>query len=326
MPTEEPNSADPVEPDLSPEAFAGAPNPDDSLPEKPDAADGETKPAKAEGEETPGLEAPDATDPLADPPEFWSKERKALWAKADPELRQAILDHDKEARSNHSKRIEEASLAKKKAEELSQQAIKDRDDLANWWQQTGPKLAQQFQDKWAQVDWQKLAAEDPARYTVLKQAREDEANVLGETIRKHEAEVQASTKRAALAHQEVRRSEHQKLAEKLPDYFGKPEVAQKTYDELATYLVDQGIPKDRIPAIYEAAVVEIALKALRFDKAQKAAKTVAQPKPGETTQPVTVKPAGKSNDGPQSSAEREAMKKLRSGGRVSREDASILFA
>lgn len=317
-----------AEPDNSREAWAAAVNDE----ETPVVAVAEETPAVADAEpadapEVAGQTEGDAAE-VADlePPEFWSKERKALWAKADPELRQAILDHDKEARSSANKRIEEAADLRKKAEALSAAAIKDRDDLAQWWQQTGPRLAKQFQDKWAGINWAELAESDPARYTVLKQQREDEAGTLGETIRRHEAEVEQSNKRAAAAHQDVRRSEHEKLATELPTYFGKPDVAQKTYDDLSTYLVEQGVPKDRIPNIYEAAVVKIALKAMRFDKAQAAAKKVSQPGAAPAKPGVEVKPGPKANSGPASTAEREALAKLRNGGKLSREEGSLAFA
>jgi hypothetical protein len=72
---------------------------------------------------------------------------------------------------------------------------------------------------------------------------------------------------------DARQVEHSKLANKLPEYFG-PDVAAKTYGELGNFLFAKGIPADRINAIHEAPIIELALAAMRFEQAQKQASTV----------------------------------------------------
>ena len=79
---------------------------------------------------------------------------------------------------------------------------------------------------------------------------------------------------------EARQVEHAKLAKKLPEYFG-PDVSAKTYDDLGNFLFAKGIPADRINAIHEAPIIELALAAMRFEQAQKQASTVTKPRCGE---------------------------------------------
>lgn len=282
-----------------------------------DAGDG-TGDGEGEGDGEGGGAATDL-----DPPEFWSKEKKALWEKADPELRQAILDHDKEARGSANKRIEEAATQRKEAERQSQEAIAVREQLAAWWKQTGPVLAQQFQSKW-NIDWQALAKDDPARYVALTAQRDQEAATLSETIKRHEAEVQASDQRATQALQATKRAEHEKLATEMPEFFGKPEVAQKTYDELSTYLQGEGIPADRIPNIYEASVIKIAHKAMMYSRAVAAAKKANAGKGPQQQTGVRVTPGPKSDQVSRNSgATKASMAKLRSGERLTRDDAAL---
>src|SRR4029077_20731161 len=105
----------------------------------------------------------------------------------------------------------------------------------------------------------------------LNQIRMDEATVLAEASRRGQQDIKAATQRAEQAFQQAKLAEHGKLAQKLPDYFGAPEMARKTYDELGKFLFTKGIPADRINQIHEAPIIEMALNAMRFEQAQKKA-------------------------------------------------------
>lgn len=280
--------------------------------------EGEVEPeaeAEPEGEEQP--------DPYAEAPEFWSAERKAAYAKiTDPEVRQAIHENEKERVTATNKKIEEAALSRKSLEEQVSTFTQERDQLVGWWKEMAPKLGQAFQNKWAGVDWQGLAAEDPARYVQAKAAYDQEFGLFQQAAQRHEAEIAAANKRAEQALGKSKAAEHAKLAEKFPDHFGG-EKAQKTYDDIAGYLLQQGVPADRVPHIYESFVVGVALKAMLYDKAQAALKAG---KPASATQTPTRIPPGPRRGNPQrGEANRQAEQRLRDGQTLSDDDVAALF-
>jgi hypothetical protein len=301
-------------------------------PNKPEArqeSSGDDEPvAAAAGEGEPETDEP---DPYAEPPEFWSKERKELYARVtDPEVRQAIHEQEKERVAATSKKLEEAANERKTSIEKAQQLESERDQLANWWKDTGPKLAAAFRSRWENVNWDQLAADNPAEWARQKQEFENHSNLIRGAAEKHEGELRAASQRAAQSLQRAKRDAHEEVAKKYPDHFGKPEVAQKTYDEIRDYLMEQGVPADRIPNIYEPFVVGTALKAMLYDKAQAAAaKAKANPmQPTTATQtPRRIAPGATSRGQPNTSnADRQALERLNNGETLSREDAGRLFA
>lgn len=299
-------------------------------PEGNDDAPASESPSKEEGESQAEGEQPEAeaaADEYAEPPEFWTAERKGLWNKDLPlELRQAIHEHERASASAINGRLMEAAEARKKAEADLQKYNQERDQLAQWWQQKGPELHRAFASKWDGVDWVKMATEDPALYAQAQAQRDQEARVLQEATVRHQAEVAAANTRAQQALAQAKTSEHTKLAAKLPQYFGEGK-AQATYDEVGKYLMNLGIPAERVTAIYEAPVIETALKAMLYDKAQAAlkAKPAAPPNTATQTSRRVVPGARQPGQPTQNDAARQAMKRLRETGQVSEDDASLLF-
>lgn len=317
---------------LSPEDFAQMDEGEVRLPENNPNLRQETPQEpedEIEVEEQPEAE-PEAGDPYAEAPEFWSKERKALYAKiTDPDVRKAIHEQDAESRSAVSKKIEEAALEKKSLAEKASEYERERDQLAAWWKDTGPKLATAFRSKWEGVNWSELAENNPAEYVKLQEAYKQDVALIQQAAERNEREQALANKRAEKALQDTKRAEHEKLAAKLPEHFGKPDVAQKTYDQLAEYLVKNGVPADRIPNIYESYVVEVALKAMLYDKAQaaRASATTQQPPTTATQTPRRIAPGASQKAGQprQSDAYRQARERLNNGENLSREDAALLF-
>ena len=118
--------------------------------------------------------------------------------------------------------------------------------------------------------------------------RMDEAALLAEAHRRGQEDIRAANQRAEQAFEQARLGEHAKLVAKLPDYFGSPESARKTYDEIGKFLFAKGISADRINAIHEAPIIELALAAMRFEQAQKKASPVLRSSDG----PVLRSPEG----------------------------------
>jgi hypothetical protein len=322
------------EPDDSPESWAAAVNETDEA--QPDPAESSSAPSETSsteevsqgaGEEPEGAGEQVDDDP---PPDFWSAERKALWAKIqDPEVRAAIKGHVEDASKAISSKMEEAAKARKAAEDQAKQYEVQQAQSVAWWQQFGPVLQKQLQGKWAGVDWAGLARENPAEYVAKKAEYDAEQAQFSALAQRQQQEAQDVARRAQEHHQRERMAEHQKIAAKYPKEFGTPEVAQKTYDAIAAYLVKEiGVPADRIPNIYESYVVETAYKAYKYDQLQKKAKEVTTPKPLQqdaAKTPTRVVPGAGRTANPSNEAGRQALQALRNGERMTAEQLADAF-
>jgi hypothetical protein len=216
-------------------------------------------------------EAPDGA--TAEPaPEFWNAEDKAAWNAVPPELRPVLRKYEQQRVEFVNEKAREAAAVRAQAIEEVRRANAAAEQTAAWWQQAAPALQRAFVDKWSHVNWAELAEKDPKEWARLNQQRLDEANLLAEANRRGEAELVAARQRAEQEFQSARRSEQAKLAAKLPDWFGTPDIAQKTMDGLRAFLFSRGIPPDRIDAIYEAPIIELAFSAWRFEQAQELAR------------------------------------------------------
>ena len=128
--------------------------------------------------------------------------------------------------------------------------------------------------------------------------------------------------------QAARRAEHAKLAEKLPEYFG-PDRARQTYDALSRFLFDKGIPADRIAQIYEAPVIELALAAMRWERAQLALRSRDRGEGGRNpakTTPTRIPPGPATAAGNRGrEAARQVGERFRQSGGASIADAAELI-
>src|SRR5262249_28298742 len=134
---------------------------------------------------------------------------------------------------------------------------------------------------------------------------------------------------AAQELQRLRSAEHAKLAEKLPDFFGTPDAAARTYDELGRFLGAKGIPAERINAIYEAPIIELALNAFRFEQAQQhALRSAERAKQGQSARPTPTRiapgPASRAGNH-RGDAARQVGERFRQSGGSSLADAAELI-
>jgi len=300
----------------------------------PDVEPGEPAGESADG---PEADVEVETDPQAavadEAPEFWSADDKAAWQDVPEALRPMLRKYEQQRIAFVNEKTREAAQVREEAVRVAQGAVGVVEQAAAWWQQNGPAFQQTFADRWSQVDWNKLAADNPAEWTRLKQQRDHEATLLVEANRRGQAEIAIANERAERSLFEARQVEHTKLAKKLPEYFG-PDVAGKTYDDLGNFLFAKGIPADRINAIHEAPIIELALAAMRFEQAQKQALTVrassssaaATTNSTAKTTPTRVAPGPAFRAGNrQSEAARQVGERFRRSGGASIADAAELI-
>lgn len=268
-------------PEEQPAGEEAAPEPSETEPEAEPTAEEEP------GAETPA-EEPEAEQPEPEPvpaieaPQFWDAEAKTAFKTLTPEQQRIVADQTRAQVAAAAKAIEQAAEARKAAEGQASKVTQ----LAELLNDFLPKAADTFKNKWVDHDWDRLAAEDPAQYVRDKRqfdkeqeqlqalaVRADEANRL-EIQRYQAAEYEALGQLAATQ------------APELVD----PKTAQQSRSAVATYLASNGIQPDRLPLISATEMV-IAYKAMKYDEAQAAAKTVAsapKPKPAAKPAPKTA--------------------------------------
>jgi hypothetical protein len=283
---------------------------------------------EGEGEEPEEAAEDEAPAEGSDAPEFWSADDKAAWNAVPAELRPVLKKDEQQRVEFVNEKAREAATVRARAAEEVQRANAVVDQAAQWWRQAGPALQQAFADKWSRVNWTELAEKNPAEWARLNQIRMDEVAVLAEANRRGQQDVQAATARAEQAFQHARRVEHAKVAAKLPDHFGTPEKAARTYDELGKFLSSKGIPADRINQIHEAPIIEMALSAMLYERARTKASTVTSGAANTTARatPTRVAPGPARRTGNQASeAARQVGERFRKNGGNSIADAAELI-
>ncbi len=215
-----------------------------------------------------------------DPPEFWNAADKAAWAELTPRAQEVIIRKEAERVAAVREKIQEAAADRTKHEAELAKYKGTVEQGATWWEANGPKFVQAFSDKWAPYTAEvmgRLAAENPGEWARVTEARNQEHRLLVEANDRGQKDIQERNSQFEAKFQETRRAEHEKVAKSLPDYFGTPERAARTYDELGKFLFSKGIPADRIKMIHEAPIIEIALDAMRWQRAQAKTAPAATP-------------------------------------------------
>lgn len=265
----------------------------DQAPQQEDAAEAAEAPQEESAADDAAPEG-DGEPASYEPPEFWSAEDKAKFAEMSPEHQAIALKYEQQRVEFVNKKAQEAAAERQKAQEEAKKALDTVAQAASWWEQNLPAMQQAFASKWQQVDWNKLAEENPAEWARLKQQAENEAGLLQQAHQRAQADMQLREQRAQQELVERKRAAHEEIARKMPDLFSGEKAAQ-TYDKVGKYLLAQGIPADRINAIHEAPIIELATKAMMFDEARKQASTVTQTRAADgkftaKTAPTTVQP------------------------------------
>lgn len=239
-----------------------------------DAAPEETPPS---GEDEPGENEPQDEAPAPiEAPVSWSKDAKEEWAKLPREAQQIIAARET-ARDAEVRRVqnEQAELAKV-VETERQQRGQERDQYAKTLQHLSllvmPDLA-----RFQQLDWAKLAQEDPARYVAEQAARDGLMGRFGAVQGELQRIQQAQQAEQAQVQAQALQREKAKLIETVPE-FADPSTAKEFANELSTWLAGKGFTPQEIGGISDHRMIMVARAAMQAERlaASQAAKTQQQ--------------------------------------------------
>lgn len=239
-----------------------------------DADDGAEPPA--DGDETGAELEPVAA---AEPPKYWSKDAKAIFAAMTPEQQAVVL-------AQEGPREEITAKVKAEAAEQSQKAQAEMGRVAQLAEALADRLPQwveTFQSRWGTQtpDWVAYAEQHGVEaMTLAKTQFEQEQHQLREAAQATQI-VQAQAREAEV------KAEVAKLAELAPDLVD-PKTGPAKVREISEYLAAQGIPAAAVQNISAIETV-IARKAMLWDQAQAKAKAAPNPAPKTTpqTRPLT---------------------------------------
>ena len=275
------------------------------IPAAEDDANGADRPTEGEDEEG----AAEPAEPAISPPPFWDAEDKAAFALLSREVQERVVKYARKGDAVTSKALEEAASTRKAAEAAHAQAHAKFQELNAHVEQS----AALFVRKWDNIDWPawfqtnpQLAAQAHAEFTA-------EQGVMKGLL-------DAKTKAEQDAEQRFLQSEAQALSELAKS---DPVVAdlldakegQARRTEVAQYLVQHGIPQDRLKLI-SATEMSLARKAMLYDKAQAALKSKSSNPPPAASKPPPMSGGAR---GPSTSAMSvaAASSKLGKSGKVS---------
>lgn len=153
--------------------------------------------------------------------------------------------------------------------------------------------------KGPEVDWAKLAREDPQEYAA-KRAEHDEIQRQQQQVEAEHQRVVGEQKAKYLREKQARiDAETRKLVEALPSW-KEPKVAEKEQAAMIDYAMKMGFTAEDLDTVEDHRVFVMLHKAMQYDKAQRAQSQVAEevkeklvkPKPGKNLKPGTKKGQG----------------------------------
>jgi hypothetical protein len=223
--------------------------------------------------------------PAIDPPASWKAEDRALWAKVPPDVQAIIARRDREANDIVLVRTTEMAEERRASAEAR---LAERGE----YKQNLEKLlfvASPEAQKFAQIDWQRLAAENPADYVRLTAERDALRGRIGAIQGEiQRIDYQSNAEREQQFGQ-FREQQAQLLAQKLPVY-GDAERGPKFVRELTDYLQTQGFTPQELAAVVDHRAILLAEKAMRADRAAAARNGAnAQKAPPPRVQPPGTK-------------------------------------
>jgi hypothetical protein len=223
--------------------------PDEELAQEADAAPPEVE-APGETEEIDPAEEL----PTIDPPRSWTKEEKEAFQALPREHQQNIADRERARDADLRRRQDEVAAVRREAEAQAHARIQAAEQARRHYEAALPQLQQaiqqhintEYQDIKTWVDVQKMAAEDPIRYSRWSAAQAQSAQA-----KQAAKDAQDKADREAWdSFQGFKSQETQRFLEKAPE-FADPAKAPKYQAQAREYLINEiGVPEARLAAMY----------------------------------------------------------------------------
>jgi len=253
-------------PPREPQEAPAAPEPGD------DPAVGPEDPAPDDTEEADLPDEPDGeadTEPAAvEPPRSWSNADKEVFNSLPPEAQAVIARRESERDRAFTQKTQEIAQHRQALEATFGEIQNERQSYAKNLEQLLFVAAPEAQ-KFAQIDWQRLASEQPAEYVRLTAERDALRGRIGgiqqELQRVSEQSQQAQAQQLAA----LRQAEMGRLVEKLPD-FGDETKGPKLAGDMRAWLQQRGFNDTEIGQVIDHRVLLVVNEAMRASQQREA--------------------------------------------------------
>ena len=279
-----PQRAQQTPPQEAPEAPA-APEPGD------DPAAGPEDPAPSDTEEAeppePDGDDADTEPPVVEPPRSWSNADKEVFAQLPPEAQAVIARRESERDKAFSQKTQEIAQHRQALEATFGEIQNERQSYAKNLEQLLFVAAPEAQ-KFAQIDWQRLASEQPAEYVRLTAERDALRGRIGGIQQELQRVQQQAQQAQAQQFAALRQAEMVKLVEALPE-FGDAEKGPKLAADMRQWLQRKGFRDDEIGQVIDHRALLVVNEAMLADRAR-SARQAAETK--RNTNAPAVQPPG----------------------------------
>lgn len=234
-----------------------------------------------EGAQEPSEEEIAAPEPVM--PEGWEE---ALWQAATPEIRARVAE---QVRSSA-----EAIAAEKRAmADMKQKQEAFAVEANAQLQQALTTMQQVIEGEFRQIDWNGLAASDPASYVQLQRMYNDRMAAVQQIQQGITRQVQAYRQQRAQEDAARLRAEYEAVLPEIKALVGAGYDGKKFVGEVTEYLQKQGFPAEAVSGITRGHELKTVVKAMLYDRLSaqraKAAQKVAEA-------PKVTQPRGTAKD------------------------------
>ena len=230
-------------------------------------------------------------EPAIAPPTHWPAADKEAWEALPAAAKALVSRNEQRAEARVAQRLKEAAEDRKALAAERQAMTQERQTSAARAAELVAALTRQIEGEFADVDWQKLAGEEPAEY-IAKRAAYDAR--MGEVARARDEVAKAEHARAAEAEARYREYAHrqeQALADAMPEWYegdAPSAVGREAVGSVRRYLVEvEGFTADEVAQLVDHRTLLVAHKAYQYDRMRKArpARKKARPAPARVQRP-----------------------------------------
>lgn len=285
------------------------PGSDDPLPGPEDPAPSDE--GDDEDDYTPDPDnAADQGDDVSDhqsvePPSSWSNTEKEVFRTLPPEAQAVIARRESEQNKAFTQKTQEIAEHRKALESTFAEIQNERQSYARNLEQLLFVAAPEAQ-KFAQIDWQKLASEQPADYVRLTAEREALRGRIGGIQQELQRVSAQAQQEQAQQFASLRQVEAQRLVEALPD-FGDPQKGPQKVSEMRSFLQKRGFSAEEIGQVVDHRVLLVVDEAMR---AERRATVRAQAETKRNGAAPTVQSPGSGRQRPDSQAAQRRGQKM----------------
>jgi hypothetical protein len=216
----------------------------------------------------PAEEGEDGSDHQGiEPPSSWNKQDREVFSTLSPEAQAIVARRDSEQNAAFRQKTQEIAEHRKALESTFLTVQQEREAYANNLQQLLFVAAPEAEE-FSQIDWQRLAQEQPADYVRLTAKRDALRGRIGGIQQELQRVAAQSQQAQAYQFHETVRAEHQRLVEALPE-FADPEKGPRKIAEMRQWLTQKGFNDQEISQVVDHRVLLVVDEAMQADRARR---------------------------------------------------------